>query len=581
MKTLFTTIFLVFTVFQLAFSQAPKGFNYQTVLRDRTRQLLVNQEVTFRMSLLEDGPNGFEAYSETHKDTTDEFGRVSLIVGLGDPVSGEFDSLDWENVNYYLQVEIDPKGGNDFILMGAAPLLAVPVADHARTATWETSDNDRDPQNEVQVITKNGNVISLSLNGGEVVLNDDDPTNEIQDIILVNDSLIITQGNGVSLVQYKSPWLLISNGIYYPDGNTGVGLFNQTPEDTMTHRLHLRGNNRAIRLEGTGNFGSGARLNFGDSDYVYLEEDEDDKVKLRANRFWFDNGSMGIGTSDPSHKLHLKGGIDLLRLEGPGSFGKFGRINFGDGDFALIDEYIDDQLRLKAGRIFMDASVGIRTGSPNASLDVNNSFAISTSSGAEKVYSSATSAGSLYTIGANGQENISLGWLGTNENKGYILVCGPEGVPANSNDYKVGMYVDAANKGIIFKDINSFKMPHPTKPDKQIWYACIEGPEAAAYERGTAQLNNGEAFIPFTEHFEIVVNPATMTINLTPLNASSKGLAVIEKNANGFKVKELSNGTGNYQIDWEAKGVRKGYEDYRAIRDSKELQMAMPSRSEN
>jgi len=56
------------------------------------------------------------------------------------------------------------------------------------------------------------------------------------------------------------------------------------------------------------------------------------------------------------------------------------------------------------------------------------------------------------------------------------------------------------------------------------------------------------------------------------LSAESEGIAVIEKTATGFKVKELRKGTGTYQFDWEAKGVRKGYENYEPVRDRMKVQ---------
>ena len=121
-------------------------------------------------------------------------------------------------------------------------------------------------------------------------------------------------------------------------------------------------------------------------------------------------------------------------------------------------------------------------------------------------------------------------------------------------------------------------MAHPSKPDKEIWYACIEGPEGAAYTRGTANLVNGEVEVVFPDHFMEVINPQTMTVNLTPLSAESKGLAVVEKTATGFKVKELAQGTGNYGFDWEVKAVRKGLEDYRPVRDKGEVKMGGPGK---
>lgn len=132
---------------------------------------------------------------------------------------------------------------------------------------------------------------------------------------------------------------------------------------------------------------------------------------------------------------------------------------------------------------------------------------------------------------------------------------------------QVNICIDANGQGIIEKDMVNFVMDHPIKTDKEIVYACIEGPEAAAYERGTTQLVNGKAFIRFSEHFGLVINPETLTVSTSPWSATSKGLAVVERSPEGFWVEELFNGTGNYAFDWEVKGVRKGFEGYKVIRE--------------
>jgi hypothetical protein len=87
------------------------------------------------------------------------------------------------------------------------------------------------------------------------------------------------------------------------------------------------------------------------------------------------------------------------------------------------------------------------------------------------------------------------------------------------------------------------------------------------YERGTAILKEGEAFIPFSEHFELVVNPTTMTVLLTPQYWDTFGLAVVEKTPKGIRVKELKGGKGNFAFDWEVKGVLKGYENFQVIQN--------------
>ena len=172
--------------------------------------------------------------------------------------------------------------------------------------------------------------------------------------------------------------------------------------------------------------------------------------------------------------------------------------------------------------------------------------------------------GVIRTFDSNLLYNVDITSLGSNVNHGYISVNDFNGFP------QAGAYVDAGGQGIIFGDTKNFRMPHPEKAGKEIWYASIEGPEAAAYVRGTATLVNGKATIEFPDHFGYVANPTTMTVMMTPLSPESKGLCVFEKTKSGFTVKELWNGQGNYDFDWEVKCVRKGYEDYRVIRDEME-----------
>ena len=62
-------------------------------------------------------------------------------------------------------------------------------------------------------------------------------------------------------------------------------------------------------------------------------------------------------------------------------------------------------------------------------------------------------------------------------------------------------------------------MPHPDKPGYDIVYTCVEGPEAAAYVRGTAELSNGTVEILFPDHFQIVASENSMTILITPLSS--------------------------------------------------------------
>ncbi|HOY18369.1 MAG TPA: hypothetical protein PLC89_13775, partial [Haliscomenobacter sp.] len=163
-----------------------------------------------------------------------------------------------------------------------------------------------------------------------------------------------------------------------------------------------------------------------------------------------------------------------------------------------------------------------------------------------------------------GGSNLVLGTVG-NANRGSIALL-------SNGTIKAQMYLDNSNRGILTAEVKNFSMDHPKHADQEIWYACIEGPEAAAYERGTATLKNGRVSVTFSEHFENVINPQTITVQLTPLSADSKGLAVVEKTATGFTVREMFQGQGNYQFDWEVKGVRKGFENYQAVRSKQAIE---------
>jgi hypothetical protein len=115
-------------------AQTPQAFKYQAVARDASGNGLANQNVSFRISILQGNASGISVYSETHAVVTNEYGLVNLEIGNGSPVGGDFSLINWANDSYFIKVEMDETGESNYQFMGTSQLLSVPFAMHAGSA---------------------------------------------------------------------------------------------------------------------------------------------------------------------------------------------------------------------------------------------------------------------------------------------------------------------------------------------------------------------------------------------------------------------------------------------------------------
>ncbi len=128
--TILTAVLLTATVW----AQSPEKMSYQAVIRNSNDALVKNTQVGMQISILQGSGTGSAVYVETQTPSTNTNGLVSLEIGSGTVVSGDFTTIDWANGPYFIKTETDPTGGTSYNITGTSQLLSVPYALHSKTA---------------------------------------------------------------------------------------------------------------------------------------------------------------------------------------------------------------------------------------------------------------------------------------------------------------------------------------------------------------------------------------------------------------------------------------------------------------
>ena len=191
---------LMFASLFTANAQTPKGFNFQAVARDAQGEILDNQSVEVRFSLMP-GQTANPVWIERQLPTTDKYGVFTVIIGKGTKDGGTatfFTDVDFTGGDYWLKVEI--KDGGNFIQIGdVQKFYTVPYSIVSETSI---DNNDKDSLNEIQYLSISNDTIFLS-NGGFIKLPKDlindadaDTLNEMQVISKLGNTVTLSKGGG-------------------------------------------------------------------------------------------------------------------------------------------------------------------------------------------------------------------------------------------------------------------------------------------------------------------------------------------------------------------------------------------------
>lgn len=253
-----------------------------------------------------------------------------------------------------------------------------------------------------------------------------------------------------------------------------------------------------------------------------------------ANTMTLRSGNVGIGTTTPdaNYKLHVQGGNQAI-------YGIATAGTYESRPFGVVAD-VNTGAAVNTGGGFLTSITTSNT--PNIPYVFGGQF---------WVEDYGNKHARALTLGLTDMESDDFGLEILVDWPGYAIYSSGTGTA-----YFHGDLVVDGNK--------LFVQAHPTDPTKEILYACLEGPEAGTYIRGTAELVNGEAVVNLPEHFSLVTGGEGLTVQLTPVGEWLQ-LYVVEKGTQRIVVREANGKNG--QFDYLVQGVRKGYENYQVIRD--------------
>lgn len=231
-------------------SNIPQVVSFSAVVRDQNNQLLVNTPVTLRLSFHQGAPTDPIVYCELHQETTNANGFISVqfnrnVFGTCTENSDiEFEEINWEDGNMWLEVEYQIIPTEPFIPLGTLELassfysFAAGTAErlvgfqlegaqegdvityNATTGQWEASASSAGFSGDYNDLTNAPDLSGINTDNQQLSVSATGDTLHLQNggfviipgLSAANNSVGYTPGAGVSFDGYAYSSIILGNG---------------------------------------------------------------------------------------------------------------------------------------------------------------------------------------------------------------------------------------------------------------------------------------------------------------------------------------------------------------------------------
>ncbi|MES2287854.1 MAG: hypothetical protein V4547_19355 [Bacteroidota bacterium] len=290
-----------------------RGLNYQAVAIDENGKEIVgmdlsgqsihNKTIAVRFSILSGSANGTVLYQEVHSANTDRYGLFSLVIGDGTVSnSGQYQlmiDIPWSAANQFLKVEIDAKNEGNYKLMSIQQFMATPYTFYALRSDSALSSLRSDTAlYSLNSGNSGGSGTNWTLTGNDSTIagtNFIGTTDSIDLVVKTNNTekLRVTTGGNVGI------------GTAVPGANLSVaGILGVSEAGSDGNRLKISSSP------------SGAVIFQEDNSPILFKTLTGTQEKMRIA----DDGNVGIGTTNPIHKLDVVGTVHATDSAQRGSY---------------------------------------------------------------------------------------------------------------------------------------------------------------------------------------------------------------------------------------------------------------------